>query len=197
MSRSRRWSGLSSYRALPPPAWYAKSTASVARIVVKTALDRIHNYVQIGKKEGARALVGAEIANVNGKGFFYSPTLLEGVQPGATLEREEVFGPVLAAMRFASEDDALHLANETEYGLAAYVWTSDAGRLIRMTDAIDAGVVLGNSPLVMDSGLPFGGFKGSGLGGAFGMDAIEGCTRTKRVTIRTAADPLPAQWEGV
>ncbi len=113
------------------------------------------------------------------------------------IDRQEVFGPVLTVSRFKDEAQAVALANDSEYGLAAFVWSADAGRQFRLAEAIEAGVINGNTPLVMDSGLPFGGFKGSGLGGAFGVDAVEGCTQTKRVTLRTATGPLPAAWEGV
>ncbi len=174
-------------------------TTHVGPIVCRRQFDAVQNHIRRGIDEGARLITGGGRPRglEDSPGLYVAPTLLDTGDQVLSITRSEIFGPVLAAMRFSTESEAIELANDTEYGLAAYVWTSDAGRLIRMTDAIDAGVVMGNSPLVMDSGLPFGGFKGSGLGGAFGSDAVEGCTRTKRVTIRTAADPLPAQWENI
>jgi acyl-CoA reductase-like NAD-dependent aldehyde dehydrogenase len=171
----------------------------VGPIVCRRQYDAVQRHIRAGVDEGARLVTGGGRPRglEDSPGLYLAPTLFDTGDKMSSVAREEVFGPVLVAMRFSTEADAVRLANDTDYGLAAYVWTSDAGRLIRMTDAIDAGVVMGNSPLVMDSGLPFGGFKGSGLGGAFGSDAIEGCTRTKRVTLRTAAGPLPAQWENI
>jgi aldehyde dehydrogenase (NAD+) len=78
------------------------SKIDVGPVINRAALDRIHDYVQIGQKEGARALVGASVADINGKGFFYNPTLFDGVHPGSTLEAEEIFGPVLSIIEVGS-----------------------------------------------------------------------------------------------
>ncbi|HXQ35221.1 MAG TPA: aldehyde dehydrogenase family protein, partial [Anaerolineales bacterium] len=88
----------------------------VGPVINKAALDRIHNYVQIGQKEGARALVGASVADINGKGFFYSPTLFDGVSPGSTLEAEEIFGPVLSIIEVSSLEEAIEINNHSQYG---------------------------------------------------------------------------------
>lgn len=161
--------------------------------------DRVLGLIQRSVQDGAAVLLGgARPAGLeNGAGLYVAPTIIDTSGRDLGISREEIFGPVITVARFGTEAEAIKLANDTEYGLAAYVWTSDAGRLIRMLDAIDAGVVHGNTTLVMDSGLPFGGFKSSGLGGAFGADAIDGCTQTKRVTIRVAENPLPQAWAGV
>lgn len=143
--------------------------------------EKVVAMVGRGIEEGARPIgrYGAR----DRPGYFVEPTLLQHVASGAEIWQEEVFGPVLAVQTFTDEDDAIRLANDTVYGLAAYVWTSDVGRMLRVTGAIDAGAVHGNTALVMDSALPFGGFKSSGLGSAYGADAIEAATRTKRVTL--------------
>ncbi|WP_077560677.1 aldehyde dehydrogenase family protein [Polaromonas sp. C04] len=171
----------------------------VGPIVCRRQYDAVNAYIRSGVEEGARLVAGGGRPRglEDGPGLYVAPTLLDASEGALRITREEVFGPVLAVSRFGSEEEAVRMANDADYGLAAFVWTTGAARLIRMTDAIDAGVVHGNTTLVMDSGLPFGGFKASGLGGAFGSDAVEGCTRTKRVTIRTAAGPLASPWPGI
>jgi acyl-CoA reductase-like NAD-dependent aldehyde dehydrogenase len=171
----------------------------VGPIVCQRQFNAVQSYIQAGRDEGARLVTGGHKPKgmEDSPGLYVAPTLFDARDPQLKITREEVFGPVLTVSRFETEQEAIDLANSTEYGLAAYVWTRDVARLIRVTDAIDAGVLHGNSALIMDSGLPFGGFKGSGLGGAFGMDAVEGCTRTKRVTIRTSQGPLASPWPGI
>lgn len=175
------------------------ATTHVGPVVCRRQYDAVRTHVRSGLEEGARLVTGGGRPRglEQGPGLYVAPTLVDAGDRAMRITREEVFGPVLTVSHFTSEDEALRLANDTEYGLAAFVWTTDASRLIRMTDGIDAGVVHGNTTLVMDSGLPFGGFKASGLGGAFGADAVDGCTRTKRVSIRTAEEPLPSPWPGI
>jgi acyl-CoA reductase-like NAD-dependent aldehyde dehydrogenase len=129
--------------------------------------------------------------------LFIMPTVIVNKERGRTVDTEEIFGPVLSVQTFKDEAHALALANDTYFGLSSYVWTKDASRLLRMVEGIEAGVVHGNTTFVNEAKLPFGGYKDSGVGGAYGEDAIEGCTRTKRVTIRFSADPLPSPWPGV
>ncbi|MDQ2691734.1 MAG: aldehyde dehydrogenase family protein, partial [Chloroflexota bacterium] len=90
----------------------------VGPVINRPALERIHNFVQLGQKEGARPLIGASVADVNGKGFFYSPTLFDGVQPGSTLEAEEIFGPVLSIIEVDSLEEAVDVNNRSKYGLS-------------------------------------------------------------------------------
>ena len=171
----------------------------IGPIVCQRQYERVLDLIRHGVEEGADVVLGGgrPPALEHSAGLYVAPTVLDAGERDLSVVREEIFGPVLTVSRFADEQDAVRMANDTRYGLAAYVWTRDAGRLIRMADAIEAGVVHGNTTLVMDSGLPFGGFKDSGLGGAFGADAIDGCTQTKRVTLRIAQEPLPEQWAGV
>lgn len=174
-------------------------TSQVGPVVCKRQYDRVVDLIGTGTTEGATLAHGGSGADASkpSVGFYVSPTIFTGVTPQHTVYREEIFGPVLSVVEFTSEEEAVSLCNDSEFGLAAYVWTSDASRMLRMMTAIQAGVVHGNTTLVMDSGLPFGGWKDSGLGGAFGADAVDGCTRTKRVTLRMQAGPLPEVWEGV
>lgn len=171
----------------------------VGPVVCSRQYDKVMSFIQDGVAQGARLIVGGgrPARLERDAGLYVAPTVLETSGRDLPISKQEVFGPVLTVSRFHDEAQAIAQANDTEYGLAAFVWTRDVGRMFRMSEAIEAGVVNGNTTLVMDSGLPFGGFKHSGLGGAFGADAIEGCTQTKRVTLRTAESPLPATWEGV
>ncbi|WP_425832051.1 aldehyde dehydrogenase family protein [Streptomyces fractus] len=169
----------------------------VGPLVSRGQYEKVIAMLEEAQADGARALTGGGAQDAEGLGFYVQPTLLEGVRPDMRIACEEVFGPVLTVQTFTTEAEAVELANAGELGLSSYVWTRDMGRMIRMTEAIDAGVVHGNTPLVMDSALPFGGFKDSGLGNAYGEDAVAGCTRTKRVTLRVADAPLPSPWPGV
>ncbi|MFC9553792.1 aldehyde dehydrogenase family protein [Rhodococcus sp. NPDC056960] len=156
--------------------------------------DRVMSLLEAARKEGAQIAVGGGRPEGVDKGCFVAPTILTRVTPDMTVSKEEIFGPVLTVAEFEDETDAVTQANDNEYGLAAYVWTTDMGRMHRVTAHLDAGAVHGNTPLVMDASLPFGGFKHSGVGNAYGADAIAGCTQTKRVTLRTTTEPLPNPW---
>ncbi|MER5959012.1 aldehyde dehydrogenase family protein [Streptomyces longhuiensis] len=169
----------------------------VGPLVSRGQYEKVLAMLERAKADGARVLAGGGAHDPEGRGFYVRPTLLDGVRPDMEIACEEVFGPVLTVQTFTTEAEAVELANAGELGLSSYVWTRDMGRMIRMTQAIEAGVVHGNTPLVMDSALPFGGFKDSGLGNAYGEDAVAGCTRTKRVTLRVADAPLPSPWPGI
>lgn len=175
------------------------AATQVGPIVCARQFEQVMAFISRGLQEGGRLLMGGGRPKglENDPGLYVAPTLIDTDNVPTHIAREEVFGPVLAISRFSDDEHALAIANETQYGLSAFVWTSDVGRMLRMAEAVEAGVVHGNSTLVLDSGLPFGGFKNSGLGGAFGADAIEGCTQTKRITLRTARGPLPEVWSGV
>ena len=116
-----------------------------------------------------------------GKGFFVRPTVLDSVTPEMTVAREEIFGPVLAAIPFDDVNDACAKANATIYGLAAGVWTRDVTKAHKVARSIRAGTVWINTYNLYDPGLPFGGFKQSGFGRELGLDALEGYLETKSV----------------
>lgn len=168
-------------------------------VVCRRQYDQIQTFINAGTRQGASLAAGGGKPHSlrDHPGLFVAPTIFTGVRPEHDVARHEVFGPVLSVLEFDTEAEALALANDSDYGLAAYVWTRDASRLLRMTEAIEAGIVHGNTTLVMDSGLPFGGLKSSGVGGAYGVDAIDGCTQTKRVTLRMADGLIAEVWPGV
>jgi aldehyde dehydrogenase (NAD+) len=147
----------------------------VGPVINRTALERIHNYVQIGQKEGARALVGASIADLDGKGFFYKPTLFDGVRPGSTLEREEIFGPVLSIIEVDTLDEAIRVNNESSYGLSTSIFTQDVNRAFTaMRDIFTGLVYINHGTTGAEIQFPFGGVRGTGNGhreaGQAGLD---------------------------
>lgn len=140
-------------------------TVEVGPVINKAAIERIHNYVQLGQKEGARVLTGASVADVNGKGFFYSPTLLDGVQPGSTLEAEEIFGPVLSIIEVDSLEEAIEVNNRSQYGLSTSIFTQDVNRAFTaMRDIFSGLVYINHGTTGAEIQFPFGGIRGTGNG---------------------------------
>ncbi len=153
-------------------------------IVSKAQMERVLGYIETGRKEGATLLAGGERVPVNGKGYFVAPTIFGDVEPGMTIAREEIFGPVLAMMSFrGGMDGAIPLANDTIYGLAAGIWTRDIKKALRTARAVRAGTVWVNTYNMYDAGSPFGGYKQSGFGRELGSYALEGYTQVKSVWV--------------
>ncbi|MDO7835557.1 aldehyde dehydrogenase family protein [Sphingobium sp. HBC34] len=150
--------------------------------------DRVGGIVNNGLAEGAIALAGGEA--VDGDGWFYRPTILGGVASQMSVMREEIFGPVVCAMRVDDGDDLVKLANDTPFGLAASIWTRNLDRAHMLADRIDAGTVWLNTHNVLDLAMPFGGNKLSGIGREFGHEAINAFTEPKAVCMRL--DPVAA-----
>jgi acyl-CoA reductase-like NAD-dependent aldehyde dehydrogenase len=153
-------------------------------IVSKEQLESVMSYIDAGKSEGAKLVCGGERADIGtGKGYFLQPTIFDDVTPEHRIAREEIFGPVLATLRFKDAEDAVKVGNNTVYGLAAAVWTKDVSKAHRIARAIKAGTVWVNTYNLYDPALPFGGFKESGFGRDQGRDALEKYTQTKSVWV--------------
>lgn len=152
--------------------------------------ERILTVMQDARGEGSRLITGGGGAQGPelGDGLFIAPTVFADVDPGSRLAQEEVFGPVLAIIPFDDEAQAIQIANGTEFGLAAGVWTNDLGRSHRMTDALEAGVVWVNTYRASGAQAPFGGTKQSGYGRERGEEALHDYTYVKNVMVDTSSE---------
>ncbi len=139
-------------------------------LVNEAAIAEVHGFVESAIDDGAIAVTGG--APLEGDGFFYPATVLTNVDPGASILQHEIFGPVAPVVKFTDEDEAIRLANDTEYGLVAYVYTTDLARGLRVTELLEAGMVGLNRGLVSDPAAPFGGVKQSGIGREGGHEGL-------------------------
>lgn len=148
-------------------------------------MDRILDYIESGRQEGATLVCGGErdVEGDKAKGFFIKPTVFSGVRPEMRIAREEIFGPVASAFRFGDAEEAVRMANDSVYGLAAAVWTRDIRLAHRVAGELRAGSVWINTYNSFDSGSPFGGYKQSGFGRDLGAHAIEQYTNVKSVWV--------------
>lgn len=154
-------------------------------LVSALQMETVLGYVEKGRAEGARLVAGGRRATdvAGGRGYFVRPTVFAEVRPEMTIAREEIFGPVLAAIPFEDAEDAIVKANATIYGLAAGIWTRDVSRAHRVARAIRAGTVWINTYNLYDPALPFGGFKQSGFGRELGLEALDAYLETKSVWV--------------
>ncbi len=148
-------------------------------------LEKILAYIESGKQEGAEVVAGGErdTEGAKAKGFFIKPTVFAGVKPEMKVAQEEIFGPVLSAIKFKDADEAAEIANGTIYGLVSAVWTRDIGVAHRLAQRIKAGSVWINAYNCFDSSSPFGGYKQSGFGREMGPHALESYTQIKSVWV--------------
>ena len=164
-------------------------------VAFKGQYEKVLRYVEIGKEEGARLLYGGAPSDdpALSKGLFVLPTVFGDVTNDMRIAREEIFGPVACLLRFGDEEEATRIANDTEYGLAAGVWTSNVARAHRMVGRLRAGTVWVNTYRKSNYATPFGGFKQSGLGRENGVEVMREYTEVKSVWIDTGgtiADPF-------
>jgi 5-carboxymethyl-2-hydroxymuconic-semialdehyde dehydrogenase len=152
---------------------------------------RVLEYIESAKTEGARVVVGGKRPAHKPEGNFLEATLIADVNENMRVFQEEIFGPVLVAMPFTDEADAIRLANATQYGLAAYVWTNDITRAHRVAHAIDTGMCWINSQNVRDLRTPFGGTKSSGIGREGGDYAFDFYCETEIVHVSLGSHKIP------
>ena len=161
------------------------ATSQMGAQISERQMQRVLDYIESGKQEGAKVLTGGgrDTEGDKAKGFFVKPTIFTEVRPEMKIAREEIFGPVLSAIRFQDAADAARIANDTSYGLASAIWTRDVKLAHRLAGEIKAGSVWINTYNGFDSGSPFGGYKQSGFGRDLGSYALEQYTNVKSVWV--------------
>lgn len=156
-------------------------TTQIGPLVSSEQLERVGSYIEKGKSEGAEVVTGGNYGQ--GEGYFVTPTIFAGVEDEMTIAKEEIFGPVVAAMPFDDLDDVINRANNSEYGLAAGLWTQDVKKAHYVANELKAGTVWVNCYNAFDAASPFGGYKQSGIGREMGSYALDNYTEVKSVWI--------------
>ena len=160
----------------------------IGPLISAEQLERVTGYLSIGQKEGAKALAGGGrlTEGALSKGFFVQPTVFANVQDNMRIAQEEIFGPVISAIKFRDMDELVRRANATTFGLGSGVWTRDVSKAHHLAAAIRAGSVWINCYQAMDPAVPFGGYKMSGYGRESGKQHLEEYLNVKAVWIKTA-----------
>jgi 5-carboxymethyl-2-hydroxymuconic-semialdehyde dehydrogenase len=161
----------------------------VGPLIHKTHFDKVTSYFGIAKADGAKTAAGG--ARHGDTGYFVQPTLFTEATPDMRIAQEEIFGPVLTAIPFKNETDALEIANSTAYGLTGYIWTNDLTRALRMSNALEAGMIWVNSENVRHLPTPFGGVKASGIGRDGGQWSFDFYMEQKNVAFALGAHKIP------
>lgn len=161
--------------------------AKMGALVSKPHLEKVISYIELAKQEGGKVIAGGNQVHLEApynEGYFLQATVIEGLDFKCRTNQEEIFGPVVTLTPFDSEEEVLEMANSTQYGLSATLWTSDLKRAHRMADQIEAGIVWINAWLVRDLRTPFGGVKSSGVGREGGWEALRFFTEPKNVFVK-------------
>jgi acyl-CoA reductase-like NAD-dependent aldehyde dehydrogenase len=162
----------------------ADPATQLGPLVAKRQQDRVREYITEGQREGARVVVGgADMPDGIGQGWYVKPTLFADADNSMRIAREEIFGPVLTAIPYRDEDDAIAIANESDYGLAGSVFTADPDRGLAVAGRVRTGTFGVNQGYTMDPFGPFGGVKGSGYGRELGPEGIDGYTVLKSISV--------------
>jgi len=164
-----------------------QDSSKIGAVVSKPHMEKVLSYIELAKEEGGSILTGGEQVKLDGEfsdGYYINPTVIEGLSFDCRTNQEEIFGPVVTIMPFETEEEVLMMANSTEYGLAASVWTENLKKAHRVARNLDSGIVWLNSWLVRDLRTPFGGVKNSGVGREGGFEALKFFTEAKNVCIQ-------------
>jgi acyl-CoA reductase-like NAD-dependent aldehyde dehydrogenase len=165
------------------------ATSNVGPIVSCKQMERVLGYIEIGKNEGAEVVAGGN--RIGDKGYFVEPTVFTKMTPQMRIWREEIFGPVVGITTFSTEEEAISLANDSDYGLGSYFWTNDLNRMHRVSNAMDSGLVFVNMPSYMTPMMPAGIRNLSGTGQNFGLEALENYTKLKGVYVNYSGKIFP------
>jgi succinate-semialdehyde dehydrogenase/glutarate-semialdehyde dehydrogenase len=160
----------------------------VGPLIDDTQRGKVEELVEDARSRGAKVVVGGERSD--GAGYFYKPTVLGDIPDGARVLSEEIFGPVAPVKGFQSEEEAIAAANNTEYGLVAYVFTRDINRAFRVMEELDTGMIGFNQGMVSNAGAPFGGVKQSGFGREGGPEGMEEYLQTKYIAMNLGTEPV-------
>ncbi len=161
----------------------------VGPLIHKTHFDKVTSYFRIAEKDGAKIAAGG--TRFGKQGYFVNPTLFTGAKSQMAIAQEEIFGPVLTCIRFSSEEEALEIANDVDYGLTGYVWTADMTRGLRFTNQLEAGMIWVNSENVRHLPTPFGGIKASGIGRDGGDWSFDFYMEHKHIGLATGEHKIP------
>jgi 5-carboxymethyl-2-hydroxymuconic-semialdehyde dehydrogenase len=167
------------------------AATEIGPLIHQRHLDKVLSYFSVAREDGASIRVGGARADAVKGGYFVQPTLFSGATSSMRVAREEIFGPVLTAIPFDNEADAIATANDTNYGLAAYIWTSDSGRALRMAHNVEAGMVWVNSENNRHLPSPFGGMKSSGIGRDGGDYSFDFYMETKNICLAHGTHRVP------
>ncbi|MBP5996174.1 MAG: aldehyde dehydrogenase [Crocinitomicaceae bacterium] len=161
--------------------------AKLGAVVSESHMEKVLSYIELAKQEGGTVLTGGKrvhLAAPYDQGYYIEPTIIEGLSYDCRTNQEEIFGPVVTITPFDTEEEALMMANSTEYGLAGTIWTSNLNRAHRVADELQSGIVWVNAWLVRDLRTPFGGVKASGVGREGGWEALRFFTEAKNIFIK-------------
>jgi aldehyde dehydrogenase (NAD+) len=156
-------------------------------VISKRQMERVMGYIDLGKQEGARVLAGGRARPDKGGGYFVEPTCFVDVKNTMRIAQEEIFGPVLVVIPFKDDEDAIRIANESEYGLSGMVQSGDVKRAMKVARRVRTGSVSVNGGMCIAGDLPFGGYKGSGIGREWGREGIEEYLESKVIAVGAAA----------
>jgi betaine-aldehyde dehydrogenase len=158
----------------------ADPATQIGPLVSKRQQDRVEGYIKVGRDEGATVVTGGPSASGRQHGWYVAPTVFTGVDPAMRIAREEIFGPVLAVIPYGDEDDAIRIANDSDYGLAGTVWTADAERGMEIARRVRTGTY-GVNLYMIETCAPFGGYKASGIGRELGPEGLMGYLEYKSI----------------